>query len=778
MDLIHKIRDRLRRIFSSGVQGRNKGYILARAFYRRLPLSTTIKIRLRTLFKEKILSQVSNNYGEWIRRYDSLTENDRMAIRAHIATFDAFPFFSVVMPVYNTPEEFLRRAIESVRRQIYPHWELCIADDLSSSLHVREILEKYTQEDSRIKVCFREKNGHISAASNSALALSTGDFIALLNHDDELREHALYWMASEIVTHPDTKLLYSDEDKIDAQGSRFDPYFKPDWNPELLLGQNYISHLGVYHRERILAIGGFREGYKGAQDWDLVLRFTEDLDPRTIRHIPAVLYHWRSIPGSTAVSLDTKSYATQAQYLSLSEALSRRGEEALIESVCERNFWLPHFKVNKDPLVSIIIPTRNGVDLLRQCLDSLGQTDYPHTEILVIDNQSDDPETLAYLSTIRKRPNHRVLSYPYSFNYALMHNWAVPQTSGEYLCLLNNDTEVVSPGWLNDMLGLAQRPGIAAVGAKLLYPDGSLQHGGVILGIDGVAGHAHKGFPGTSYGYFGRASLLQSFSAVTAACLLMKKADWEDLGGMNTNLTVGFNDVDLCLRLREKGLRNLWTPGAVLYHHESKTRGFDTYGESMVRSANENAYMQWRWGKILNCDPAYNPNLTLLSENFSLAWPPRHQPPWKLGPKRVDVPFGFNVIGPEMIPLNPNTDLSGSFPLPCNLQGELTGISILCRNIQGSSSGTLTFRLEDEVHCAEGTISLSEYANMSPLPLPFSGGALPLHGQERLSFCLRLKDTTDPIGLYSYPLGKEWGHGIPNYTNNALRIVLHLVEEE
>ncbi len=428
------------------------------------------------------------------------------------------------------------------------------------------------------------------------------------------------------------------------------------------------------------------------------------------------------------------------------------------------------------PLVSIIIPTRNGLDLLRRCIDSLGKTDYPKIEVLIVDNQSDDQDTIAYLSQMGRKPNFRVLPFNRPFDFAALHNWAVPQAKGEFLCLLNNDTEVISPSWLTDMLAIAQRPGIGAVGAKLLYPDGSIQHGGIILGIGGVAGHAHKGFPGTSYGYFGRAALLQSFSAVTAACLLIGKKNWDDIGGMDANLSVAFNDVDLCLRLREKGLRNVVTPGALLSHHESKTRGLDTHGKNLIRFANENAYMQWRWGSVLNCDPAYNPNLSLIVEDFSLAWPPRHYSPWQKKTTMVDVPYGFNVVSPELIPLQPPSDLNGRFLLPCHLHGQLGGISLLLEIPRNSSEGELVVELTDGEHTAHGSTFLANYVGRSMVPFDFPERTIPLCNQKSLSFRIRLTATTAPISLCSYTLDKKWANGIAGYTEKSLRIVLHVRE--
>lgn len=616
----------VKRALTPGAQGRDQRYALARALYRALPIPKSLRERISRRIH---LKRIRRTYAEWIRLYDTLSEADRSAIRAQIASWKRPPLISVLMPVYNLPGEYLRLAIDSVRRQLYPHWELCVVDDASTNPEVRKILRRYANIDDRIKVKHRAENGHISVASNDALAMATGEYVALLDHDDLLAEHALYWVAATALTNPQADLIYSDEDKIDEAGIRTDPYFKPDWNPELLWGQNYISHLGTYRRQRMEAIGGFRKGYEGSQDWDLVLRFTEELDVSRIVHIPAVLYHWRMLPSSTATSLEPKPYAIEASQKAVLDHLKREDIPVVeMRRVCGVHH-LPRLQVRENPLVSIIIPTRNGMVDLETCIDSLHKTTWKKVEILVIDNQSDDPETLEYLQKLGQRPDVRVLSYPYPFNYAAMQNWAVPQARGDILCLLNNDTEVIEPEWLYDMVAHAQRPEVGAVGAKLLYPDDTVQHAGVILGLGGIAGHAHKYAPAGSPGYFGRAALIQNFSAVTGACLVLAKDRWLQVGGMSRELRVAFNDVDLCLRLMEAGYRNVWLPQALLYHHESKSRGSDVSPDKIKRFSLEYAYMQWRWARWLHEDRYYNPNLTLEKEDFSLAWPSRVKRPWR-----------------------------------------------------------------------------------------------------------------------------------------------------
>ncbi len=566
----------------------------------------------------------SGDYADWIQRYDQLDDAMRDAIRSRIAGFAHAPLISVVMPVYNPNPEWLADAIESVRTQLYPNWELCIADDVSPDPAIRPLLERYMREDPRIKVVFREQNGHISAASNSALAIATGEWVALLDHDDLLPEHALYCVADAIVTHPGARLIYSDEDKITDAGKRYDPYFKCDWNPELFYSHNMFSHLGVYYKPLLDEVGGFRAGFEGAQDYDLVLRCIERVDASAIVHIPRVLYHWRVHAESTASGVDAKPYAVVAGERALNEHFERRGVAGAIDwngRVYRARYTLPE----PLPLVSLIIPTRNGLHLIRQCIDSiLAKTDYPHYEIIVVDNGSDDPATLAYFDAIAADPRIRILRDDRPFNYSALNNAAVEIARGELVGLINNDIEVITPEWLSEMVGLALQPGIGAVGAKLLYPDDTLQHGGVVLGVGGVAGHANKHAPQPCYGYFSRTCLISDYSAVTAACLIIRKSIYEQVHGLDEdNLTVAFNDVDFCLRVLEAGYRNVWTPYAELYHHESATRGYEDNPVKQARFLSEINYMKKRWGALLFNDPAYSPNLTIEHEDFGLAWPPR-----------------------------------------------------------------------------------------------------------------------------------------------------------
>ncbi len=577
-------------------------------------------------FRRKL--RPGNDYARWALAHDTLTPEQRETLRARAAALADGPLISVLMPCYNPDPQFLRAAIASVQAQLYPRWQLCIADDASPAPEVRQVLEACQAEDPRIQVVFRAKNGHISAASNSALELVQGEWIALMDHDDLLPEDALLRVAECVRDHPQAQLVYSDEDKVDDQGHRSDPYFKPDWNLDLFRSHNMFSHLGVLRTALVREVGGFRQGLEGSQDWDLVLRCVERIDPSQIVHIPRVLYHWRIHVQSTAKSMDAKPYAAVAGERALNEHFARLGIQAKAEYL-GYGYRVRYALPSPPPLVSLIIPTRNALALVRQCIESIQKrTEYPNWEIILVDNGSDDPAALAYFAQIAQQPNIRVLRDDRPFNYSALNNQAVAVARGELVALVNNDIEVMSPDWLSEMVSLALQPGVGAVGARLWYPDMTLQHGGVILGPGGCAVHAHKALPRGLNGYAGRAALIQSFSAVTAACLVVRKSLYEQVGGLDeVNLSVAFNDVDFCLRLREAGYRNVWTPYAELLHHESATRGEDVAPEKRERFERELAFMQQRWGALIADDPAYNPNLTLGAEDFSLAWPPRRRSP-------------------------------------------------------------------------------------------------------------------------------------------------------
>jgi glycosyltransferase involved in cell wall biosynthesis len=569
-------------------------------------------------------------YTKWIARNDTLSGSDRLAIAEHITMLKMCPLFSVLMPVFNTPEFLLRHAIESVREQLYTRWELCIADDASTEAHVWRVLEEYARLDERIRIVRREHNGHISAASNTCLDMAGGEFVAFLDHDDELAPHALYMVATALHEKPWLDMFYSDEDKIDENGQRFDPYFKPDWNPDLFTAQNFVCHLAVYRADVARRAGGFRVGFEGSQDWDLALRISESIPASHICHIPHVLYHWRAAAGSTALTIDEKPYAMEAGLAAVRDHFVRAGNQTIVSKATPTHLRVRYALPSPPPFVSIIIPTRNCLHLLRRCIDSLREkTRYSNYEILLVDNQSDDPAALSYLDSLERTGTARVLRYDKPFNFSAINNFAVKETRGNVLCLLNNDTEIISADWLEEMVSQAMRPEIGIVGAMLYYPDDSIQHAGITLGIGGVAGHLYHGSHRGTTGYMNRACLVQNLSAVTGACMAIRKSVYVEIGGMDErNLTVAYNDVDLSLKAIECGYRNLWTPFAELYHHESASRGADNTREKSLRFQGESIYMLSRWKNLIENDPAHNPNLTLNN-----SWPyfapfSRAKKPW------------------------------------------------------------------------------------------------------------------------------------------------------
>lgn len=591
-------------------------------------------------FSDVSTAAIADQYQQWIERHDRLTAEDRADRKAHIERLSYKPLISVVVPAYNTPAETFRQMISSVQAQLYPHWELCVADDASPSPHVAEILEELAQSDSRIKWMRREKNGHISAASNSALELATGEFVALLDHDDVLPEHALYEVAVVIDAHPDAELIYSDEDKIDEAGLRYNPYFKPDYSYDQLLGQNFISHLGVYRRSTLQELGGFTIGAEGSQDYDLVLRLvhSKHCSPDRIHHIPAVLYHWRQESGGRSFSQSQLERCVTVARMAINNQLASTSPGAIAVA----NPHIPSWNRIKWPLptplplVSIIIPTRDRAGLVQQCVEGLlHRTAYDNIEIIIVDNESVEGETLQLFKTLKSEHRVRVLRIEGAFNYSALNNKAALEAKGDVLLLLNNDIDVIGEGWLREMVSLAVRTDVGAVGAKLYYADDRIQHAGVRLGAGhfdndtGIAGHVGHGRTRNEPGYFGHLMLVRDVGAVTAACLAIRRDVFLEVGGLNeTDLKVAFNDVDLCLRIRQAGYRILWTPFAELYHFESVSRGSDLAPEKVVRFRAECRYMVDTWKPQLMNDPFYNPNFENLEQEYQLAFPPRRKKPW------------------------------------------------------------------------------------------------------------------------------------------------------
>ncbi|AYO82234.1 glycosyltransferase family 2 protein [Methylobacterium brachiatum] len=573
------------------------------------------KVRARGFLGRALAHRRVTGYEAWIRAH-GYRRAERDGIAAEIAAWADPPLISVLMPVHDPDPKVLQAALASLRAQLYPHWELCVVDDASTRPAIPKILQRAAEADPRIRVLARSENGHIARATNDALGLARGVACAFMDHDDVLTEDALYEVARALRLDPDLVLIYSDEDKIDGRGRRFDPHFKSGFDRELLYAQNYINHLTVVRTDALRAVGGLRPGFEGSQDHDLLLRLTDGLDPARIRHIPRVLYHWRAAQGSGTFSDRALAKAEAARLRALDEVVAPWGGRAERGPSGFNRLIRP--LPEPAPRVSAIIPTRDRAEILSVTLDGLlAGTDYPDIEVVIVDNDSREPETASLFARYRDDPRVRVVPVPGAFNFSDLSNRGAAAATGPVLLFLNNDVEVLEPGWLGELVRHAVRPEIGAVGAKLLYPDRTIQHGGIVLGIGGVAGHSHLGVPDEDPGYFCRMVIAHEVSAVTGACLAMRADVFESVGGFDAEaLKVAFNDVDLCLKIRRAGYRIIWTPFAKLIHHESKSRGAEDTPEKRKRFEGEVLTMLDRWGPELRADPYYNINLSRNSAHY------------------------------------------------------------------------------------------------------------------------------------------------------------------
>ena len=574
----------------------------------------------RGYFKFRKYSQ--HDYYDWIKKYERI---DRSSIRKDIKSFSYKPKVSIITPVYNVDPKWLNKCIESVSGQFYDNWEICLYDDASTRSETIECLKGWENKDGRIKIAYGKDNKNISGASNEALKLASGDFVALLDNDDELSLNALYEVSKIINDHPDADFIYSDEDKVDITGLRSDPFFKPNWSSDLLTSMMYTSHLGVYRKSIVDEIGGFRQGYEGSQDYDLVLRFIERTQPENIFHIAKILYHWRKIPGSTAKLLSSKDYAHDSARKALDDYLTRNNIEGTVSDGRSPGLYRIKRKILNNPKVSIIIPFRDQVEVLKRCVTSVIENNsYKNIEIILVNNQSAEKDTLIYLDTLRNKAPFKIIDYDRPFNYSAMNNYAVGKAQGEFILFLNNDTETINKEWLSAMVEELQRDEVGIVGSKLIYPNETIQHAGVVMGLGGVAGHAFRNFPKENGGYMNFIHSKKDYSAVTAACLMIKKEIFENVNGFDEeNLPIAYNDVDLCLKTRELGFLVVYTPYSELYHYESLSRGDDrelkkTDPEKYKRVIREREYMIRKWKKYIENDPYYNVNLTRRGEDFSI----------------------------------------------------------------------------------------------------------------------------------------------------------------
>ena len=592
------------------------------------------------------------DYAQWVREFDSPSDEVYANLKAQIDGFAVLPLFSILLPCPSqtlqdaAALDLLKATLASVQQQIYPNWELCIAANASASAELQALLTRSAQAEPRIKLAF--VSIATTAATTTSVAMAGSAIVRLSNHalsmvssapdnpsawvvrlntTDLIAYQAINTPATAINDDENYQIIYADEDVLDADGQRAEPYFKCDWNPDLHLSHNLIGRFGIYRTVMVQALGGYVDNSGSCADWalamdfDLSLRCMERVQAEQICHVPQVLFHARqaALDGTATAAAP----ASEAGKLALVAYLQRSGVVGEVDNL--GHGYRIRYASAEHPLVSLIIPTRNGLNLLRLCIDSIQQkTAYPQFEIIVVDNGSDDPSALDYLKQIATKPNIRVLRIDAPFNYSALNNAAVKVAKGALIGLINNDIEVISPDWMDELVSQALRPGVGAVGARLWFPDDTLQHGGVVLGIHGWAAHAHNHFTRGSLGYKGRMALVQNFSAVTGACMMVRKSSFDAVGGLNEDaLKISCNDVDFCLKLLKIGLRNVWTPFADLYHHESATRGFEDTPAKKARFTGELEYMHRHWQDVLQNDPAYSPNLTLSAQDFGLAWPPR-----------------------------------------------------------------------------------------------------------------------------------------------------------
>lgn len=577
----------------------------------------TTKYFLKKVFGIKFQTP---GYKKWLKlNTPSNAELDNF--KQQQQNFKYRPKISIVVPVYDPPENFFIDAIESVIHQVYDNWELCLADDVSPNENIRKIIEDYSKKDNRIKYVFRKDNGHISEASNSAIEIATGEYIALLDHDDLLTPDALYQNVLALNTDNSIDFIYSDEDKIDDKGILSDPHFKPDWSPTNLLSRNYICHFSVIKTELIKQVGGFRKGFEGSQDYDLFLRVTEKANK--IHHIPKVLYHWRMHQASTAQDIDSKPYTITAGIKSLEDTLNRRNLNGSVSQIGTLpGYYQIRYKINKPEKVSVIIPTKNLTEVTNTCIKSIFElTEYPNYEVILINNNSDEDDFFEMVKKWENKEPHRFkcITDNGSFNFSRLMNLGAKNASGQYYLLLNNDTEVIHTDWMNAMVEYAQHTTTGVVGAKLLYPNDTIQHAGVIIGMGGVAGHAFTGQPEDAEGYFWYPQSPSSYSALTAACLMVSKNNFNLINGFDENLTVEYNDIDFCLQLKDRGFDNIYLPHVVLYHYESISRGHPhKTKESYERHLKEIGIFKSKWQKYINHDPCFNPNLSKEFSDFRI----------------------------------------------------------------------------------------------------------------------------------------------------------------
>ena len=573
----------------------------------------------KMISKVKTASTREIPYQKWIIRH--LPGNKELE-KQRREKFDYQPKISIVVPLYKTPEKYLLQLVESVKAQTYPNWELCLSDGSGENSPLTSFLKSLEAGDERIKVAYNEQALQISENTNAGIEIATGAYIAFADHDDELTPHALFECVKALNKDRKIRLIYSDEDKMSMDGHKFfQPHFKPDYNPDLLCTVNYICHLFVVQREILDQVGTFRKEFDGAQDYDFIFRCVEAVDPSEIYHVTKILYHWRCHEDSTAENPESKTYAFEAGKRAIEEHYHRTGIRAEVYQGEFLGLYRTRFLRDYDPLISIIIPNKDHIEDLKRCMDSIDQkSSYKNYEYIIVENNSTDKKTFQYYKNLEEEnPKAHVVYWDKEFNYSAINNYGATFAKGEYILLLNNDTEIINETCLEELLGYCMRSDVGAVGARMYYEDDTIQHAGVVIGFGGIAGHCFVLQPRGTTGYCHRIICAQDYSAVTAACMLVKKSAFDEVGGLTEELAVAFNDIDFCMKLREAGYLIVYNPYAELYHYESKSRGLEDTPEKVARFNKEMQIFERRWPDILrNGDPYYNPNLTLKSQDFSL----------------------------------------------------------------------------------------------------------------------------------------------------------------
>ncbi len=614
-----RIRDRL---FPENTKIRQ--FLRATLIYMKLTYYTFkeqgLKITIKKIYqkikkKEPIIMDMNKIYNELIKATEPTEEDIE---KQRMTKFDYSPKISILVPMYNTPYIFFKELVECLINQTYGNWELCLAD---GSPKQDDSLKSIYEQDERIKYKFIGENKGIAGNTNECIKMATGDFIALFDHDDLLPVFSLYEIVKCINEHPEVEFIYTDEDKITTLDKpRFNPHFKPDFSLDFLRTNNYICHFSIFKKELMDKLGGERSEYDGAQDFDIILRVSELT--KNIIHIPKVLYHWRVHPNSTAqAEVQSKPYAFEAGIPAIRDHLKRQGIKATVEHGASLGTYRIRYHFEGHPKVSILIPNKDGKDILKKCIKSiLEKTTYENYEIVIIENNSETEDIKEYYKELEQNSKIKILQYPETgFNYSKIINYGVKNSDGDFIVQLNNDTEIETEDWLEDMLGFCSREDVGAVGVKLFYPDNTIQHAGIVFGVDRVATHLFRGLPRHLHGYFARESSIQDFSAVTAACMMSKRSIYEEVGYMDESMPVAFNDLDFCLKIRETGKLIVYDPFVTVIHYESKTRGYEDTPEKVARFEDDIKTFQNKWKKIYEeGDPYYNINFSRHSSHYEI----------------------------------------------------------------------------------------------------------------------------------------------------------------